>query len=270
MMGKDAPAKVERVFDRSVPALFGLLVLAVWEIAVHGMDVPRYILPAPSAIAVALVDHGPKLFGAAAVTLGLTAAAFVLAVGGAVSLAILFSQSRLLERALFPYAVILQVTPIVAIAPLVIIWVGVDQPRLALLILAVIVAFFPVLANTMVGLRSVDPNLRDLFTLYGASPWQVLWRLRLPSALPYMLAGIKISGGLSLIAVVTAEFIAGSGQSGGLAWRIMEARNRLEIPNMFAALVLLSLMGIAIYAALSALERRLLEGWHESTLSSPD
>ncbi len=261
----DAPRDGDPAFMRFVPALFGLLVLALWEGLVRALDVPAYVLPAPSAVAGAFVTHGPGLAAAALTTLWLTLAAFLLAVFGGVSLAILFAQSRLLERALYPYAVILQVTPIVAIAPLIVIWVGIDRPKLAILVLAFIVAFFPVLANALTGLRSVDPNLKALFDLYGANRWQILLRLRLPNALPYLLTGMKIAGGLSLIAVVTAEFVAGSGGSGGLAWRIMEAGNRLEVPRMFAALVLLSLMGVGIYAALAALERRLLAGWHDST-----
>ncbi len=251
---------------RLAPALFGLALVAAWETAVRTMGVPSYVLPAPSAILAAFAAHGPGLVGAALTTMELTLGAFLLAVTGGTGLAIAFSQSRLLERALYPYAVVLQVTPIVAIAPLIVIWVGADKPRLAILILAFIVAFFPMLANALTGLRSVDPNLRALFELYGATRWQVLTRLSLPSALPYLLTGMKIAGGLSLIAVVTAEFVAGSGRSGGLAWRIMEAGNRLEVPRMFAALLLLSLLGIAIYALLAALERRLLSGWHESTL----
>ena len=158
----------------------------------------------------------------------------------------------------------LQVTPIVAIAPLVVIWVGLDRVELALLILAWIVAFFPILANTTLGLRSADRNLQDLFTLYRASRWQRLRYLLFPSALPYLLSGMKISGGLALIGAVVAEFVAGSGAATGLAWRIVEAGNRLEIPKMFASLFVLSLLGIAIFFALSLLERRLLGRWHAS------
>ncbi len=257
-------------FHWGLPGLVGLGVLLVWEIAVRALAVPVFVLPPPSAIAVAFWEHGPILLDAAWTTLTLAVSAFVLAVVGSVALAVLFSQSRIVELALFPYAVILQVTPVVAIAPLILIWVGVDNPNRAILILAWIVAFFPVLANMTLGLRAVDPNLLALFKLYGASRWQILWRLRLPNALPYLLSGMKIAGGLSLIAVVTAEFVAGSGGSGGLAWRIMEAGNRLEIPRMFAALALLSLLGIGFYLATSALERRLLGGWHESTLEGQD
>ncbi len=185
---------------------------------------------------------------------------------GGVTLALLFSQSRIIETALYPYAVILQVTPVVAIAPLILIWVGFDHIDVALLILAFIVAFFPILSNTTLGLKSADHNLIDLFRLYGASRWQIMWKLQFPTALPYLLGAMKVSGGLALIGAVVAEFVAGSGTATGLAWRIVEAGNRLQIAKMFAALALLSALGIAIFFALSALEWALLHRWHESAL----
>ncbi len=177
-----------------------------------------------------------------------------------------FSQSKLIETALYPYAVVLQVTPVVAIAPLILIWVGFDHIDLALLILAWIVAFFPILSNTTLGLRSADHNLIDLFRLYGASRWQILARLQLPTAMPYLLGAMKVSGGLALIGAVVAEFVAGSGTATGLAWRIVEAGNRLQIAKMFAALALLSALGIVIFFALSWLEWALLHKWHESAV----
>jgi NitT/TauT family transport system permease protein len=207
--------------------------------------------------------------GSLMVTLRITAAALLAAVilGGA--LAILFAQSRLLEISLFPYAVILQVTPIVAIAPLIIIWV--NDTFLALLVCAWIVAFFPIVANTTLGLNSADRNLVDLFRLYGASRWQMLRYLRLPAALPYFLAGVRISGGLALIGAVVAEFVAGTGGTEtGLAYRILEAGYRLQIPRLFAALLMLAAAGIAIFAVLSWLTRRLIGHWHESVLPRED
>jgi NitT/TauT family transport system permease protein len=249
-----------------IPALVGIGFLLLWEFFVRYFGVAEFVLPAPSQIAASLVDNFGSLMASLWVTLSITLMAFFLAVVGGVGLAILFSQSRLIEMALFPYAVILQVTPVVAIAPLILIWVGFDRVHLALLILAWIVAFFPILSNTTLGLRSADHNLRDLFRLYGASRWQVLSELLLPSALPYILAGMKISGGLALIGAVVAEFVAGSGTSTGLAWRIIEAGNRLEIPKMFAALLLLSSLGILIFFGLSWIEHRLLHRWHESAL----
>src|SRR5262249_8978102 len=206
---------------------------------------------------------GPSLLGSLVVTLRITAAALIAAVvlGGAI--AILFAQSRWLELSFFPYAVILQVTPIVSIAPLIIIWV--NDVFLSLLVCAWIVAFFPIVANTTLGLNSADRNLVALFRLYGARRWQVLRYLRLPSALPYFLAGVRISGGLALIGAVVAEFVAGTGGANtGLASRILEAGYRLQIPRLFAALILLSLTGIAIFAVLSWVSQRLLAHWHES------
>ncbi len=250
----------------TLPLFVGLLFFLAWEGAVGFYDVPHFVLPAPSRIMGALVDNFSSLMAALWVTLRITLLAFALAVAGGVALAILFSQSRLVETALFPFAVILQVTPVVAIAPLVLIWVGFDNVTLALLILAWIVAFFPILSNTTLGLRSVDHNLMDLFTLQGASRWQRLWLLQLPASLPYILGGMKISGGLALIGAVVAEFVAGSGAATGLAWRIIEAGNRLQVPTMFAALFLLSLLGIAIFFALSLLEHMVLRRWHESAV----
>lgn len=249
-----------------LPLLVAAGLLTAWEVAVRVNEVPVFVLPPPSAIWGALIGDAGVLGASLWLTLTVTLQAFLLAVVSGVALAVLFSQSRTVAAALYPYAVVLQVTPVVAIAPLVIIWVGYERVELALLILAWIVAFFPILSNTTLGLTSVDPNLRDLFRLYGAGRWQVLWRLQLPTALPYLLAGMKVSGGLALIGAVVAEFVAGSGTASGLAWRIIESGNRLNIPRMFAALFLLSAMGILIFAALALLQRLLLRRWHESEM----
>jgi NitT/TauT family transport system permease protein len=251
------------------PAAVGLLFLGLWETVVRANAIPPYILPAPSAVALSLWTDGPSLLSSLLVTLRITLAALAAAalIGGAIAL--LFSRSRLLELSLFPYAVILQVTPIVAIAPLIIIWVR--EPFLALLVCAWIVAFFPIVSNTTVGLNSADRNLLDLFRLYGASPGQILRYLRMPTALPYFLAGLRISGGLALIGAVVAEFVAGTGGAEtGLAFRILEAGYRLAIPRLFAALFLLSLTGIVIYLLLDLLSRRLLRRWHESARAAEE
>jgi NitT/TauT family transport system permease protein len=202
-----------------------------------------------------------------AATLLITLKGFVGAFIAALLLAILFSQSRLAEKALYPYAVILQVTPVVAIAPLILIWVGFERIDLALALIAGMIAFFPMLSNAVQGLKSADFNLLDLARLYGASRWQILRRVQLPSALPSLLTGMKIGGVIALIGEVTAEFVAGSGTATGLAWRIVESGNRLEIPNLFAALTLLGATGVAIFAGLSLLEWALLRRWHESAIS---
>jgi NitT/TauT family transport system permease protein len=223
------------------------------------------VLPGPGLVATTLITDGNLLWNSLLVTLITTFEGFLLAAVGGIGLAILFNQSRLVEYSFYPYAVILQVTPIVAIAPLLLIYL--PQP-LAVLVCAWIVAFFPVLANTTLGLSSVDHNLLALFDLYKASRWQVLWNLKLPSALPQILAGLRIAGGLSLIGAVVAEIAAGSAGAGsGLAYRIAESGYRLNIPRMFAALILLSLAGVAIFYALSAMSYLVLRRWHESAIA---
>jgi len=249
----------------TAPLAVGAAMLALWEAWVRLDGVPPYILPGPLAIGESLWTDGPSLLGSLLVTLRVTLAALAAAAILGAAIAVLFSLSRILELSLFPYAVILQVTPIVAIAPLIIIWVR--EPFLALLVCAWIVAFFPVVANTTVGLNSADRNLLALFQLYGASQSQILRYLKLPTALPYFLAGLRISGGLALIGAVVAEFVAGTGGAEtGLAFRILEAGYRLAIPRLFAALFLLSLTGIVIYLLLDGLSRMLLRHWHESAL----
>ncbi len=247
------------------PVLMGLFMLALWEGLVRAMAIPPYILPGPILVAKTLVSDWGTLWPALVVTLTITLQALLAAVVVGVLLALLFSLSRWIELSLFPYAIILQVTPIVAIAPLIIAWV--DDVSVSLLICAWLVAFFPILSNTVLGLRSVDRNLLDLFELYGASRWRTLLDLRLPAALPYFLGGLRISGGLALIGAVVAEFVAGSGgRESGLAYRILESGYQLKIPRMFAALVLISAAGIAIYVLLSLVSHLLLRRWHESAL----
>jgi NitT/TauT family transport system permease protein len=258
-------ARVELVLKIAAPVAVGLLFLGAWEVFVRVEQVPFYILPGPILILKTLVKDWGTLSGSLWITLENTGLAFAAAAIGGLALAILFAQSRIVELSLFPYAVILQVTPIVAIAPLIIIWV--KDTRTALLICAWIVAFFPVVSNTTLGLNSTDHNLLNLFQLYGASRRQVLWHLRLPNAMPYFLGGLRISGGLALIGAVVAEFVAGTaGSESGLAYRILESGYRLNIPRMFAALLLVSLAGILIFLALTLLQWLVLRRWHESAV----
>ena len=258
---------MKHTFDFILPLAVAALVLGCWEWAVAHWQVPVYVLPGPAAIAKAFVENFSSLMAALLSTLTVTLEAFLAACVLGIATAIGFSQSRLLERTLYPYAVILQVTPVVAIAPLILIWVGFERINLALVIIATIVAFFPILAGATLGLKSADFNLVDLNRLYGASRAQTLWRVRLPTALPYLLSGMKTAGGLALIGAVVAEFVAGSGTATGLAWRIVESGNRLEIATLFAALALLAFTGVLIFAALSLLEWLLLRRWHESALA---
>jgi NitT/TauT family transport system permease protein len=247
------------------PLAIGVFALGLWEFIVWWRSIPHFILPGPILIAQTLVADWGTLSASLWITLRITAAALIAAVSLGVGLAILFTQSKWLEKSLFPYAVILQVTPVVSIAPLIIIWVG--DINLSLLICAWLVAFFPILSNTILGLNSADHNLVNLFQLYRASRWQTLRYLRLPAALPYFLGGLKISGGLALIGAVVAEFVAGSGGSAsGLAYRILEAGYQLKIPRMFAALIMISMSGIAIFLATSWVSHMLLRRWHESAL----
>ena len=246
-----------------VAVIVGLLV--AWEAIVRINHIPHYILPAPTRIFSTLVDNWDTLSSALWFTTKLTLLALLAAVVGGVLLAMAFALSKWVEIGLFPLAVILQVTPIVAIAPLILIYVS--STTVALLLCAWIVAFFPILSNTVIGLKSADSNLRDLFQLYKASPWQLFRYLLVPSALPYFMAGLKIAGGLSLIGAVVAEFTAGTaGRETGLASRILESSFRTEIPMMFAALLLISLLGIVIFIVFSALSRMVLGHWHESEM----
>ncbi|MGY6409449.1 MAG: ABC transporter permease [Alkalilacustris sp.] len=257
--------RLDKVLRWVLPVVVLIAAISLWDWIVVRNEIPHFILPRPGRVLQTLIDDWALLFSALLVTLQITLMALAVAVIGGVGLAILFTQSRLFELSFYPYAVILQVTPIVAIAPLIFIYV--DSRIAGLLICAWIVAFFPVLSNTTLGLNSTDRNLRDLFQIYGASRWQTLWHLQLPSALPYFLGGLRIAGGLALIGAVVAEYVAGTGGIGsGLAFRILEAGFRLNIPRMFAALLLIAVTGVVIFAGLSFLSHMLLRKWHESAL----
>jgi NitT/TauT family transport system permease protein len=254
----------ERALRVALPAIVFVLVVAAWAAAVWFWQIKPYVLPTPSLVAHTLVADWPLLSQSLLVTLITTVEGFVLASLGGFILAVLFNLSRYVEYSLYPYAVILQVTPVIAIAPLLLVYM--PQPT-AVLVCAWIVAFFPVLANTTLGLRSVDRNLVDLFALYSASPSRVMWDLKLPAAMPYLLGGLRIAGGLSLVGAVAAEIAAGSGGAGsGLAFRIMEAQYRLNIPRMFAALLLLCAAGLLIFYLLALVNYLALRRWHESAL----
>jgi NitT/TauT family transport system permease protein len=260
----DARERRDRALRIALPIAVLVLGLVIWEAVVRIGNITHYVLPDPALIVQTLIADWALLFQSLLVTLATTFEGFLLAAVGGVGLAVLFNQSRLLEYSLYPYAVILQVTPIVAVAPLLLIYL---PQHAAVLACAWIVAFFPVLANTTLGLNSVDRNLADLFALYGASRGQVLWHLKLPSALPYILGGLRIAGGLSLIGAVVAEIAAGSAGAGsGLAYRIAESGYRLNIPRMFAALLLLSAAGVVIFYLLSLINYLALRRWHESAL----
>jgi NitT/TauT family transport system permease protein len=247
--------------SRLAPFVLVALLLGAWEVACRALEVAPYLLPPPSAVAVALKDHFPTLVAAAWSTLAVALIALVVASVIAQALALMTALSPILDRAIRPLASVVQVTPVVALAPLVLIWAGLDHPQNALVVLAVLVAFFPIFSGAAAGLRSADPDLERLFALYGASRWQRVARLRLPSAVPFLLEGHKVGAGLALIGAVVAEFSAGSGKVQGLAWQILDAGNKLQTARMIAALVVLGAMGVALHALLEAVERAGLKWW---------
>jgi NitT/TauT family transport system permease protein len=265
MQTADAP----RWLKLGAPALVAALFLGTWQALVTLNDVPVWLVPSPAVVVRTLIEDRALLIDSLGVTLriALTALAIAVVLGVAVSLA--FVQSRAIEISLFPYAVLLQVTPIVAIAPLIIIWVR--DTSLALVVCATVVAIFPIISNTTLGLRSIDTGLADLFALHRATRWQVLARLRIPSALPYFFGGLRIASGLALIGAIVAEFVAGTGGAGaGLAYQILLAGIQLNVPRLFAALVLIALTGIALFALTVLASRAALSRWHESELPPRD
>jgi NitT/TauT family transport system permease protein len=254
--------KTDKVIRYMLPTVAFVAAIGLWEATVRINQIPPVILPSPSLIATTLVKDWRTLFGSLEVTLRITLEALVAATAGGALLALIFAQWRPIEYAFFPFAVIMQVTPVVSIAPLLLIYLN---PSAAVLVCAFLVAFFPILANTALGLSSVDNNLLDLFQMYKASRWRQLLWLRIPSALPYFLGGLRIGGGLALIGAIVAEIAAGSaGQGAGLAFRIVESGYRLNIPRMFAALVLISVTGVAIFLITTALSHLMLRRWHDS------
>jgi NitT/TauT family transport system permease protein len=255
----------EKVARILVPIGMLLIAIVVWQVYVVSTGTPKYILPSPLDVAGALSTDWPTLLPSLWVTLSITFQALILALIGGVGLAIVLVQSKWIELALFPFAVILQVTPIVAIAPLLLIYT--PNTQTALLIVAFLVAFFPILSNMVQGLKSVDHNLLNLFDLYGAGRWQQLIYLKIPASMPYFMTGLRIGGGLSLIAAVVAEFAAGSAGAGsGLAFRLLESGYRLNMPRLYAALILMTFTGVAIFGITSFISWLVLHRWHESAV----
>lgn len=243
------------------PLVLVAALLAAWEIAVRALAVPAYFLPPPSAVVAAMIEYSGPLLSAAWVTLSTAILALVIASIIAVSLAVVTGLSPVLEAAVRPLASVLQVTPVVAIAPLVLIWAGIDHPERAIIALAVLVAFFPIFSGAVTGLHAADRDLERLFDLYGAGRWSRVMRLRLPSAVPFLLEGHKVGAGLAIIGAVVAEFSAGSGGVRGLAWQILDAGNKLQVDRMIAAVAMLGLMGVAFHALLDRAEKLGVAWW---------
>ena len=254
-----------RIFLILAPIILFIVFILIWELFVYINNIPKYILPKPSLIVYTLYSEGGSLLPALLVTIYVTLLALILAVILGVIAAIVISQFKIIEISLMPYTIVLQVTPIIAIAPLIIIFV--DNTFVAGLICAWLVAFFPILSSTLIGLKSIDHGLHDLFKLYQTNRIQQLLYLKLPSALPYFLSGFKISAGLSLIGAIVAEFVTGvGGSSSGLAYVIIESSYRLEIPKMFAALVLIAITGVCIFIIVHLISKQILKNWHESEI----
>ncbi len=249
---------MRQALDLAAPVILIAILLAVWEAACRALAIPSYFLPPPSQVALEAAAGAPVLLASAWNTLVMALQALVLASVLACGVALLVALNRTLEKAVQPLAVALQVTPVVAIAPQVVIWAGLDHPNRAIVALAAIVAFFPIFSGALTGLKSADPDLERLFDLYGANRRQRLWRLRIPSAMPFVLEGHKVAGGLAVIGAVVAEFVAGSGAAQGLAWRILESSNRLQTARTFAAVIVLAIMGALLHAVLRYGEQAIL------------
>ena len=255
--------KNDRYLAWLAPLAVGVLAILVWHALVKAFDVPHYLVPSPARVVQTLIADWGLLFGSLLITLKITFGAFFMAVLIGTAVAFLFVQSRWIEVSFFPYAVLLQVTPIVAIAPLIIIWV--KSTMAALITCATIVALFPIISNTTLGLRSVNPALIDLFRMNKATRWQTLTRLRIPSAAPYFFGGLRISSGLALIGAVVAEFVAGTGGTqAGLAYQILQAGFSINIPRLFAALFLITVTGVLLFLLMVLLSKLALGNWHES------
>jgi len=252
---------MKRISRLLAPLTLLTVLLGIWEAACRLLDIPVYLLPSPLAIGQAVASDFPMLAAGGGATLMMAMIALALALACAGVLALAGGLNPLIEDAVQPLAVTIQVTPVVAIAPLIVIWTGLDHPDRAIIILAAVVAFFPIYSGISAGLRSVDPDLERLFDLYGASGWQKLWRLRLPSAVPFLLESLKVGSALAVIGAVVAEFVAGSGAAQGLAWRIIEAGNRLQTAKMFAAILVLAVMAALLHGLMSLMERRALTWW---------
>jgi NitT/TauT family transport system permease protein len=252
---------MQRLTAFVAPFLLIAGLLAIWQACCRLLALPTYLLPSPLQIGSSLVSDAPVLLASATATLGMALTALALAALVSIPLALLVALSPTLERAVQPLAVTLQVTPVVAIAPLVVIWAGLDHPGRAITALAAIVAFFPLFSGAVTGLKSPESDLSRLFDLYGATPVQRLWRLRLPSATPFLLEGLKVAVGLAIIGAVVAEFVAGSGEAQGLAWRILEAEHQLRTAEMFAALIVLAILGAGLHAVVQTLERAVMVRW---------
>ncbi|PRO66429.1 ABC transporter permease [Alkalicoccus urumqiensis] len=258
--------KVREISGRVLPPAAAFLIgILLWQAVVMITGVPPYILPAPTDIAIAAAENAERLQTAVLSTMLSSVVGFIASVVLGIGAAVLMASSKMVERSLYPYAIILQTIPVVAIAPIIVIWFG--SGLNAIMMIAFIIAFFPMVSNTLIGLNATEKNMKDLFHLYNASRWQVMWKLRFPAALPFIIGGMKISCTLAVIGAIVGEYIAGgSGGSGGLGYAITVAASRLQTPYLFTLGLSASVFGIVFFLTVNYFSSRLLRSWHDSEL----
>lgn len=266
-VGRVKPAKDNFKFNIKLlgPILALIIFLSLWQFVPIMLDIKPFILPKPTDVVEAAIDNWHLLWPAMQVTIFESVIGFLLSAVVGIGISILLASSRVLEISLYPYAVILQTIPVVAIAPIVVIWFG--SGFNSIVIISFLIGFFPVVSNTLMGLNSVDKNMGDLFKLYNASKWQTMFKLRIPAAMPFIMSGLKISCTLAIIGSITGEYIAGiGGGKGGLGYAITVAAVQLKTPYLFACAISGALFGIVFYLLVSYLSRLVLKSWHESAM----
>lgn len=246
--------------------IFALIIfLSLWQFVPVLLDIKPFILPKPTDVVEAAIEDWHLLWPAMQVTIFESVIGFLLSAIVGIAISVLLASSRVLEISLYPYAVILQTIPVVAIAPIVVIWFG--SGFNSIVIISFLIGFFPIVSNTLMGLNSVDKNMGYLFKLYNASKWQTMFKLRIPAAMPFIVSGLKISCTLAIIGSITGEYIAGiGGGKGGLGYSITVAAVQLKTPYLFACAITGALFGIVFYLLVSFLSRLILKSWHESAM----
>ena len=242
-----------------------VLFISLWQAIPTLLDIKPFILPKPTDVVNAAIKDWDLLWPAMQITVVEAVIGFILSAVIGIGVSILLASSRIIEISLYPYAVILQTIPVIAVAPIVVIWFG--SGFNSIVIISFLIGFFPIVSNTLMGLNSVDKNMGDLFQLYNASKWQTMWKLRIPAAMPYMMSGLKVSCTLSIIGAITGEYIAGiGGGKGGLGYAITVAAVQLKTPYLFACAIAGAIFGIVFYLLVSFISRLVLKSWHESAM----
>ncbi len=247
------------------PVVAFVIFISLWQAIPTILEIKSFILPKPTDVVAAAIKDWHLLWPAMQITIVEAVIGFSLSAVIGIGVSILLASSRIIEISLYPYAVILQTIPVIAIAPIVVIWFG--SGFNSIVIISFLIGFFPIVSNTLMGLNSVDKNMVDLFQLYNASKWQTMWKLRIPAAMPYIMSGLKVSCTLSIIGAITGEYIAGiGGGKGGLGYAITVAAVQLKTPYLFACAIAGALFGIVFYLIVSFISRLVLSSWHESAI----